>query len=320
MAVLRCTAKLLKAMKAKPVAEPAAASNRLGEWTANLIRVSRIQLVLAVSEPTRMGVVIDAAPYALIPERFSHTLFEALLYLGIPADMAAEEVDSMHGMELAASSSRSVLGTLNQFAYQIESDLWHGKACSARDLTCRLAEMVVIKPKDVGFPADRVREAFGLAPLDLRHRLKAGPFDTLHCPASHAFHVVLVVCTNGLCLQLLAARALELAWLRSQPARSGRHDPCVAWPLSTSLHGNLPCVVGLSLSIGPGGAEQTIRLQQKRAAQGGPSFLLQRAASAYFSPASLRSASARSVFSHENAVKVLPLASVICSGLRPKWP
>jgi hypothetical protein len=26
--------------------------------------------------------------------------------------------------------------------------------------------MVVIKPKDVGFPSDRVREAFGLAPLD----------------------------------------------------------------------------------------------------------------------------------------------------------
>lgn len=173
MAVLRCTAKLLNAMRAKPVAEPAAANNRLGEWTANLIRVARIQLVLAVSEPTRMGVVIDAAPYALIPERFGQGLFKALLYLDIPADMAAKEAESMRDMELAASSSRSVLGTLNQFAYQIESDLWHGKACSARDLTCRLAEMVVIKPKDVGFPADRVREAFGLAPLDLRHRLKA---------------------------------------------------------------------------------------------------------------------------------------------------
>lgn len=40
---------------------------------------------------------------------------------------------------------------------------------------CRLAETVVLKPKEVGFPADRVREAFGLAPLDRRHPLKAGP-------------------------------------------------------------------------------------------------------------------------------------------------
>lgn len=173
MTVLRCTAKLLKAMKARPVVAPAPAKNRLGEWTANLIRVSRVQLVLAVSEPTRMGLVIDAAPYALIPERFGQALFKALLYLDIPADMAAEEAESMRGMELAVSSSRSVLGTLTQYAYQIESDLWHGKACSAHDLTCHLAEMVVIKPKDVGFPADRVREAFGLAPLDLSHRLKS---------------------------------------------------------------------------------------------------------------------------------------------------
>lgn len=182
MTAFRCTAKLLKAMKATPVADPAPASNRLGEWTANLVRVSRIQLVLAVSEPTRFGVVIDAAPYALIPERFGQALFKALLHLDIPADMAAAEAESMRDMELATSNSRSVLATLTQFGFHIESDLWHGQACSARELTERLAEMVVIKPKDVGFPADRVREAFGLAPLDLRHRLKSrlSPDTTLH--------------------------------------------------------------------------------------------------------------------------------------------
>ncbi|MFI4958636.1 MAG: DUF6933 domain-containing protein [Lysobacterales bacterium] len=116
MAAFRCTAKLLRAMNAKPIADPAPASNRLGEWTANLIRVSRIQLVLAVSEPTRFGVVIDAAPYKAIPERFGQALFKALLHLEIPADMAAGEAESMRGMQLASSNSRSVLATLNQFA------------------------------------------------------------------------------------------------------------------------------------------------------------------------------------------------------------
>jgi len=71
MSALRCTAKLLKAMRAPPVANRAPATNKLGEWTANLVRVSRIQLVIAVSEPTRFGVVIDAAPYAAIPFRGS---------------------------------------------------------------------------------------------------------------------------------------------------------------------------------------------------------------------------------------------------------
>jgi hypothetical protein len=116
MAAFRCTAKLLRAMNAKPIADPAPGSNRLGEWTANLIRVSRIQLVLAVSEPTRFGVVIDAAPYKAIPERFGQALFKALLHLEIPADMAAGEAESMRGMQLASSNSRSVLATLNQFA------------------------------------------------------------------------------------------------------------------------------------------------------------------------------------------------------------
>ena len=80
MTVLRCGAKLLRAMKAKPEADPAPASNRLGEWTANLVRMSRIQLVEAVSEPTRLGVVIDAAPYPSIPERFGQALFKTLLH------------------------------------------------------------------------------------------------------------------------------------------------------------------------------------------------------------------------------------------------
>lgn len=173
MTAFRCTAKLLKAMKATPVADPTRPSGRLGEWTANLIRVSRIQLVLAVSESTRLGVVIDAAPYALIPGRFRHALFKALLHLEIPAEMAAAEAESLRDMEWAASNSRSVLGTLNQFAFLVESDLRYGQAHSARELTCRLAQTVVLKPKEVGFPADRAREAFGLAPLDRRHPLKA---------------------------------------------------------------------------------------------------------------------------------------------------
>lgn len=41
---------------------------------------------------------------------------------------------------------------------------------------------------------------------------------------------------------------------------------------------------------------------------------------AYFRPAALRSSAALSVFSHENAVKVSPLASLTWYGERPKWP
>lgn len=41
---------------------------------------------------------------------------------------------------------------------------------------------------------------------------------------------------------------------------------------------------------------------------------------AYFRPAALRSSAALSVFSHENAVNLSPLASLTSCGVRPKWP
>ncbi|MGH8528218.1 MAG: DUF6933 domain-containing protein [Nevskiales bacterium] len=171
MTVLRCTAKLLKAMKARPVANPAPAQNRLGEWTANLIRIGRIQLVLAVNERTRLGLVIDAAPYAMISERFTQQVFKSLLWLGIEGDHAAAEAEATRPTQIAASNSRSVLATLNQFAWRAEVDIHYGKANSAAELSHRLADEIVCKPKHIGMPADRVREAFGLAPIDRRVRV-----------------------------------------------------------------------------------------------------------------------------------------------------
>jgi hypothetical protein len=164
----RATARLQKAMKARPAADPRPATNRLGEWTANLVRISRVQLVVAVSEPTRFGVVVDAAPYAGIPERFVQGLFHALLAIGVPLDLAAAEAEATLPLEIASSNSRSVLGTLNQYAHQIESDLREGLAHSALELTHRLADTIVLSPKRIVFPSDRARERFGLTPLDHR--------------------------------------------------------------------------------------------------------------------------------------------------------
>ena len=165
MSAFRCTSKLLKAMKATPVEPAAPPANRLGEWTANLVRVSRIQLVIAVNEPTRMAVVIDAAPYASVPERFRQALWTALIGLEVPAEQAAEEVEAMGELAPAASNSRSVLATLNRIAGDVDAALRYGRCNSAASLTRHLAGNVVLKPAHIGFPADRVREAFGLAPL-----------------------------------------------------------------------------------------------------------------------------------------------------------
>ncbi len=49
-------------------------------------------------------------------------------------------------LQLAASSSRAVLATVNQFAVLVERHVRHGDTTSAADLNRRLSEVLVIKP------------------------------------------------------------------------------------------------------------------------------------------------------------------------------
>jgi hypothetical protein len=63
-----------------------------------------------------------------------------------------------------------VLGTLNQFAEYVACNLLYGKARSSAELTRDLSDTIVLKPEHIGCPADRVREVFGLPPIDRRLR------------------------------------------------------------------------------------------------------------------------------------------------------
>ena len=139
------------------------------------MRVGRIQLVLAVSEPTCFAVAIDAAPYATAPQRFAGALLAALLELEIPADLAMAEIEAMLPLQVAASHSRSVLGSLSQFAWQADCAIHRREAISAVEVTRDLSRMIVLKPKGIDYPADRVREAFGLPPLERRWRENPAP-------------------------------------------------------------------------------------------------------------------------------------------------
>ncbi|HSW13273.1 MAG TPA: hypothetical protein VLI06_10575 [Solimonas sp.] len=155
-------------MKAKPVAEPPEPLNRLGEWTANLIRISRIQLMLAVNDRTRLALAIDAAPYATIPERFAQQLLQSLLWLDIDGDRAGAEAEATRPTALATSNSRSVLSTITRMSLDVEAWIRYGTVRSAMEVSQRLLEEIVLEPKHILFPADRVREAFSLPPLPRR--------------------------------------------------------------------------------------------------------------------------------------------------------
>lgn len=154
---------LMKALKATPCEQAFAGTSRLGDWTANLVRVSRAQLVIAVSEPTRLAIAIEAAPYAKVPERIADRLLETLCWIGIPELAARHEADMLRRPQLSRTNSRSVLGALNDYAFCAEQMLIGGRASDTLDVTRVFAKWLVLKPEPM-HPAERAREAFGLDP------------------------------------------------------------------------------------------------------------------------------------------------------------
>lgn len=162
MTALRCTAKLAKALKQELMTHPPPPRNRLGEWTANLVRFGRKAYVLAVNERTRLGLVVDAAPYATLPTRISERILNTLIDLGVEPDQAASEADCSRPTAFAKTNSPSVLATLTRYYFDLDAVVYHDGPQSAAALSAHLLDQIVIDPKHIGRPADRVREAFGL--------------------------------------------------------------------------------------------------------------------------------------------------------------
>lgn len=85
-----------------------------------------------------------------------------------PEHEATAEAVATEPSAIAASNSRSVLATINQYSLSVDARLYApGPAASYEELNALLANEIVLKPEHIRVPADRVREAFGL-PL-LRH-------------------------------------------------------------------------------------------------------------------------------------------------------
>lgn len=173
MTALRCTAKLLKVLRGELVANPSPPRNRLGEWTANLFRFGRTAYVVAVNEHTRLGLVVKATPYATLPTRFSEQLCESLIALGIEHDQAADEAKASQPTSFAPSNSSSVLATLTRYYFDLEAFIHYDGPQPASVLSARLLDEIILSPKHIGRPADRVREVFGLPRRPARFWRKA---------------------------------------------------------------------------------------------------------------------------------------------------
>ena len=144
MTALRCTQKLLTAMKVTPSSPPAPAANRLGDWSLNLLH-TRPKLVIAVSEHDRFGLVLEAAPFVTLPQRFSEAVFVQLLAIGVPPDLARRERDAMQPLTITATTPYanrlSLQANLKDYAWQVEWMMDEGATLVA--INARLADHIV---------------------------------------------------------------------------------------------------------------------------------------------------------------------------------
>lgn len=116
MIVARCTRKLLKRLRLAPNLEPPPSTTRLGDWYANVVEIRGSEFILCVSEVTLLPVLL---PPLLDASSFSAGLAAGLRHvlarLGIDAVAVEAEVRSMPEVTYASTSSRRVLGSMNDF-------------------------------------------------------------------------------------------------------------------------------------------------------------------------------------------------------------
>jgi hypothetical protein len=114
MAILRCTQKLLRQMRAAPLSDEGEPANRLGDWYANALNIGRLRLVLCVSERSLLPVILQAREYRTLPTRLLPEVRWLLASIGVPSAVAVAEVSAMEPMSVGKTRSRTVLGSMNQ--------------------------------------------------------------------------------------------------------------------------------------------------------------------------------------------------------------
>jgi hypothetical protein len=148
---LRCTQKVLKRLGlSAPLPEPPAPTNALGHWYVNLLRFGHEQIVMATSERSLLTVVLPARELrSRLAPGLAESAMALLLAIGVPPDRARREIDAMTPTVWARTASKSVLGSMNDFAFNLEGYLHLGQSPMAAML--HMADTPMSALRESGF-------------------------------------------------------------------------------------------------------------------------------------------------------------------------
>jgi hypothetical protein len=160
MVVLRCTQKLLARLKQSgdlPVIE---STTRLGDWYGNILRIGARQHLLFISERSRLSVVVPLREAKRLSTVFPEGVCERLAVVGVTAADIADERARMSEIAFGRTRNRSLLGTMNDFAFMAQSiDRSRAVPETPEELMSFLAETPILPLKGAR-PIDLTLAAF----------------------------------------------------------------------------------------------------------------------------------------------------------------
>ena len=122
MAIIRCTAKLLKELAANQLTGPSQ-SPSLWDWHANLLRIERKRWVLFTNDQTLYSFFVRFVKRPLPPDfvkMFRLGLFKSLMGEGFAEPLVEYALRDHRNVVIAKTTSRSVLGSMNDLAFQLK--------------------------------------------------------------------------------------------------------------------------------------------------------------------------------------------------------
>jgi hypothetical protein len=161
MVVLRCTQKLLVRLEQIDGLPPVESTTRLGDWYGNVLQIGRRQHLLFVSERSRLPVVIPIREAKQLGTVFPTAVCERLSLVGVAAADIADERMRMSELAFGRTRNRSLLGTLNDFAFMAQSGDARRTERESPEELMRFLSQTPILPLDGASPIDLTRAVFG---------------------------------------------------------------------------------------------------------------------------------------------------------------
>jgi len=160
MLVLRCTQKLLARLKHADNLPAVESTTRLGDWYGNILQLGRRQHMLFISERSRLPVVLPIREGKRLVEVFPSAVCEVLDRVGVAAADIDEEQARMSGIAFGRTRNRSLLGTLNDFAFMAQVGNARRPEPETPEELMRFLAQTPILPLDGASPIDLTLAAF----------------------------------------------------------------------------------------------------------------------------------------------------------------